>query len=114
MKMRAWHADFVQSLEEATDIDAQRAAWIARTNTDFPEPTELLCQIFDDSGVDDLLAEGAVFSEATDVALRELSQLASRQDLTETPERLLSSEGWLEFAREAARVLALVREELAA
>lgn len=79
----------------------------------FPAPAELVRQIFDDSGIDDLPAEGVVFSDATDAMLRRLSSLAAELDLNVPPERLLSSEGWVGFAREAARVLALVREDLA-
>lgn len=113
MKTQSWHSGFVKSLEEASDIGAQRAAWVDRTSIHFPEPTELICQIFDDSGVDDLLAEGVVFSDTTDAALRRLSELAARLDLDQAPERLISSEGWIQFALETARVLALVREDLA-
>jgi hypothetical protein len=113
MKAQVWHAGFIQSLEEASDIGGQMAAWVDRTNTHFPAPAELICQIFDDSGIDDLLGEGVVFSETTDAALRRLSTLAAGLDLDEEPGRLVSSEGWLDFAREAARVLALVREDLA-
>lgn len=113
MKTQVWRADFIQSLEEASDIGGQRAGWVDRTRTHFPTPAELVCQIFDDSGVDDLLADGIVFSETTDAALRRLSTLAAGLDLDDEPARLVSSEGWIEFAREAARVLALVREDLA-
>jgi len=113
MKTQVWHAGFIQSLEDAADIDEQRTAWADRTSTHFPAPAELICQIFDDSGIDDLLAEGVVFSETTDAALRRLSTLAAGLDLDGEPGRLVSSERWLEFAREAARVLALVREDLA-
>lgn len=110
--VQGWHAGFIQSLEEASDVEAQRAAWVDRTNTQFPAPTELICQIFDDSGINDLLAEGAVFSETTDAALKRFSALTARLDLDEEPERLMASKRWLEFAREAARVLALVRKDL--
>ncbi|MEZ4376172.1 MAG: hypothetical protein R3B07_35530 [Polyangiaceae bacterium] len=112
MKTQAWHTGFIQSLEEASDIEAQKAAWVDRRSTHFPEPAELICQMFDDSGIDDLLAEGAVFSETTDAALRRLSKLAARLTLDESPERLALSDEWGEFARETARVLALVKEEL--
>jgi hypothetical protein len=113
MKAQAWHAGFMQSLEEASDIDGQRTAWVDRTNTHLPAPAELICQILDDSGIDELLAAGVVFSETTDGALRRLSALAAGLDLDDAPGRLMASEGWLEFAREAARVLALVRDDLA-
>jgi hypothetical protein len=114
MKVQDWHAGFIQSLEEASDVDRQRRAWVDRRDPDFPVPAELVCQIFDDSGVDELLVEGVVFSEATDAMLRRLSSLAAELDLSAPPDALLSSEGWVGFAREAARVLALVREDLAA
>lgn len=109
MTMEAWHARFVQSLEEASDIDAQRAAWVDRVNIHFPAPAELICQLFDDSGIDDLLAEGVVFSETIDAALRRLSALAARLDLGAEPEQLVSSGVWLEFVHETARALAMVR-----
>lgn len=112
MKAQKWHEGFVQSLEEGSDIDRQRRAWSDRTDTDFPAPAELVCQIFDDSGVDDLLAEGVVFSESTDAILRRLSTLAAELNVDENPELLVSRAGWVEFAREAARALALVRKDL--
>lgn len=113
MKTQGWHVDFIQSLQDASDIEGQRSAWIERTNMEFPAPGELICQIFDDSGIDDLLDESVVFSTATDAALRRLSKLAAGIRLDQEPERIVSSDGWVEFVRESARALALVREDLA-
>lgn len=114
MKLEPWHRPFVQCLEEAADLDRQRAAWVERTNAHFPPPTELVSQVFDDTGVDDLLNKGGiVFSESTDAALRALSALVAGIKLDEDPERLLASDTWLGFVQEAARVLSLVRKDLA-
>jgi hypothetical protein len=113
MKAQDWHAGFVQSLQEASDIERQRRAWVGRGDPSFPAPTELVCQIVDDSGLGDLLAEGVVFSKATDDMLRRLCSLAAELDLSAAPGALLSSEGWIGFAREAARALGSVRAELA-
>lgn len=113
MTMEPWHAGFLESLEAAADLHGQRTAWVDRTNTQFPDPVELMCQLFDDSGVFDLLADGGVFCEATDAALRRLSVLADGLDVEADPGLLLSSAGWLEFAGAAARALELVSADLA-
>jgi hypothetical protein len=104
----------VRSLEEAADLDRQRAAWVDRTDAHFPAPTELVSQVFDDSGIDDLLGTGElVFSQRTDAAIRALSALVEEMGLDEDPVQLWVSETWRGFANNAARVLALVRADLA-
>ncbi len=113
MTPEPWHAGFVESLEQAADLDGQRTAWGERTNIQFPTLVELMCQLFDDSAITDLLAEGGVFSEATDDALRRLIVISEGLDLEDDPERLLSSAGWLAFVGAAARALELVRADLA-
>jgi len=114
MKPEPWHGPFVQSLEEAADLDRQRAGWADRTDANFPMPTELISQVFDDSGIDDLLGTGeVVFSESTDAALRTLSAAVAEIDLDQHPEQLWASETWRGFVNEAARVLSLVRSDLA-
>lgn len=111
--MEFWQAELIESLEQASDIERQRTAWIGSNAPDVPDPVELICQIFDDTAVGDLLEKGAVFSEATDAALRRLRSLAAELDLNLAPDALLSSAGWLEFAREARRTLVLLKEDLA-
>ncbi len=110
MSNPSWHSDFIHSLTEASDINAQRDAWISQTITCFPTPNELICHIFDDSGIDSLLAEGVVFSKTADAALRRLSSLATDLNMQLSPELLVSSLEWIEFTHEAARVLALLSE----
>lgn len=111
-RAQPWHAGLIESLEAASDLERQRSAWLGRGGPHVPDPVELVCQIFDDSAIDDVLAEGVVFSSSTDAMLRRLSALAAELDLTLPPEALLASEGWVGFTREAARALAAVRADL--
>jgi hypothetical protein len=114
MRKQDWHAGFLQSLAEMADIVMQRQAWIEKAQSRFPSPTELVCQVFDDSGVDDLLAKGLVFSEATDNVLRRLSGLVARVNLDVRPQELLSSKHWFEVTEEAALALDMVGADLMA
>lgn len=108
-----WLDSFAESLRDAADLNGQKEAWVERKRVDFPSPVELLCQIFDDSGVGDLLdAQRCVFSTTTDAALRKLAKQAARLDLDQEPKQLVASEAWIEFALEASRVLDLVRADL--
>src|SRR5687768_8848777 len=102
MNAQDWHVAFLQSLEEASNLERQRRAWIGGMEPAFPTPTELICQIFDDSGVNDLLSEGIVFSESTDALIKKLSLLTGHLNLMSGPAALLSSEDWIRFARQAA------------
>lgn len=84
-----------------------------RGDPGFPTPVELVCEVFDDSGISTLLDTGEViFSDAADAVLRRLSAIADRVNLDRPPGEILSSEDWGEFVAEAARLLVLVREAL--
>lgn len=106
-----WHDWLVESLEMACDHAAQRAGWVDATRF-FPPPVEVICGIFDDSAIMDLLARGPVFSELTDASLRSLDTLAEAVDVDLHPKVLLASAAWLAFTREAERALALLRDDL--
>lgn len=59
MQQDPWHDYLVDSLEHATDLDSQRTAWDDRTLIELPiNPGELMCQIFDDTGIGDLVDAG--------------------------------------------------------
>ncbi len=110
--MQEWQAFLIESLEYASDMNWQRLAWLEQTIPPYPIPIELICNIFLDTSLDDMLSEGVVFSEKVDSALMHLSILADGLNLQVEPESLLSSDEWVQFAREAERVLILVREHL--
>jgi hypothetical protein len=76
-------------------------------------PTELVCQLFDDSGLDELLEGGIVFSTRADDTLRRMNVLASNLNLEQRPDDLLRDGRWLEFTRLAESALAAVETALA-
>lgn len=62
LSREAWLDGFTESLSDAADLDKQKEAWVEVKRVELPSPVELLCQIFDDSGVGDLLdAQCSIF-----------------------------------------------------
>jgi hypothetical protein len=112
--MEPWQETFLEALHALSDIERQRSAWVEPGGAWFPDPGELVCQVFDDSSVNELLAEGMLFSAATDDLLRQLDRLADEVDVEVAPEALLASDAWLVLARLAARVRDAVAADLGA
>ena len=77
-----------------------------------PSPSELVCQLFDDSGLDDLLRSGAVFSEPVDELLRELSNSVETLDLGKPAAERVADEEWIAIADRAKDALQKVRSIL--
>jgi hypothetical protein len=113
MKMQAWQAALIDSLEDLSDTERQKSAWLDLTGAFFPAPVELICQVFDDSAIDISLAKGRVFSDETDAILRWLMARVADFDVAVDPRVLLSSAAWTEIAHEAARAALLIRRDLA-
>ena len=80
MVEETWVSPFLESLREMSDAFAQRRAWLDGDPSNFPTPVELVCQVFDDSGLDDALADGPVFSSEADDLLRQLSSVVEAED----------------------------------
>jgi len=108
-----WHCVFLESLEALAGIERQRRAWLDGTDSSFPSPVELVCQLFDDSGIDDLLEIGLVFSQPTDALLRKMSSLAEEVDVEVAAEKLLQCESWRRLSQDAGRALQMVKVDLA-
>lgn len=108
-----WQANFIKTLWEAASPEIQRQAWLEGGIPGFPDPGELICQLFDDSAIDDQLLVGStIFSESTDAQLRRLSELASKVEIAEPPLRLLASDSWQKFVLEAGQTLEMVMRDL--
>jgi hypothetical protein len=105
MKPEPWHATFIQSLQELADLQAQTRAWVGGAAPEFPSPTELVCQVFDDSGILELLARGPVFSPETDACLLEVSRRVDEVDLEQPPQDLVRNAAWLCVVHAAADAL---------
>lgn len=110
MKKQSWHNEFFQSLAELANVEAQQQEWLAGGGASLPAPSELVCQVFDDSGLDNLLANGQVFSSAADAVLREMSDLVTKIDLEQDPENILRDARWLELTTLAEKAVKLVSE----
>ena len=96
MKTQPWHELLLEALAEAADRDAQHRAWVEESGPNLPPPKELVCQIFEDSGLGDLLEEG-VFSEEVDGIFRQMDSLAKEVDLDQAPDLLLKDSAWGRF-----------------
>ena len=104
----AWQETVIQSLEELSDRSRQRTFWVDRARGDFPSPAEVLCELFDDTGLSEMLALGTVFSEEADASLRSLSEKADSITLDKAPDDLLEDSEWFELTQLASRARILV------
>ncbi len=72
-----WHEAVLVGLRLLSDLELQRSAWLEGEGA-CPDATELVCGLFDDSGLDDLLEDGEVFWPELDHHLRVMSQFSER------------------------------------
>lgn len=107
-----WLSQFLESLRQLGDRDAQRDAWIGLKRPNFPSPEELICQVFDDSGLDDLLSIGPVFSPKVDAVLRELSDVAAVFVPASTAADIDADERWAKIVALARRALFAIEHSL--
>ena len=110
MKLEPWHESLIESLSWASDIDLQRREWTDNFALTVGTPTELVCQIFDDSGVGDLLELGFAFSDDIDGVLRRMSSLVPEIDLEQSPESLLMDLKWKNFCELSSVALAGIKK----
>lgn len=104
MKLEAWQENLLEVLEIVSDISLQERAWINRERF-LPDPTELICQIFDNSALfeSDERSQKLIqlFSKEAQDNLIYLDQLERQIDVdlyTVNPEELLKNESWIRFA----------------
>ena len=87
----------IATLGDIANIDAQRASWISGVGHAIPDPTELCCQLFDDTYLDNMLSGGLVFSRECDQLLRRLGELFEASSLEGSPAAVLESPEWREI-----------------
>ena len=105
------------ALRDLADGEHQLQTWIHRQTSDPRSPSELVCQLFDDTGLEHSLERRRgtpVFSAEADELLLELSRLVDRlDDLAElSPSELLADARWRAIqalAASAAELLATLR-----
>jgi hypothetical protein len=111
--MEPWKVTVIDSLRDLSDRSAQERSWLLHRDGAVPSPVELISSLFDDSGLGDLLKDGAVFSADTDRLLRQLSTMADEVDLSQSPEKLLNDPRWQQLRDRAAQAHAAVTQETA-
>lgn len=98
-------------LEELSDIEFQKRIWLHGEGPEVSSYVEVVCQLFDDTGIGDIInepEEGVVVSEALDPILRELSDIFDSLDYKIGTERILNHPKWLrviEIASQAVKIL---------
>ena len=109
-----WQQGFIDSLAAASDLLAQQRAWVQRSGPFFPDPAELICQVFDDSAILEMIQAGTAFSPTTNARILRLSELADAIDTTcDRPfAKLWASQAWVTFAQHASAVRLLVLSDL--
>jgi hypothetical protein len=95
----------VDGLRELSDIDLQRRSWVEGLGGRLPSPVELVCQLFDDSGLGDLLDIGRVFSVESDGALKELGRRVSLVNMDQPLDDLLEDPDWHRVVKKAKEAL---------
>ena len=96
MSLVPWQQQVVECLRELSDIDLQKRAWLEGMYELCPDPVELLCQIFDDTGVLAELDARQAFSPKCDALLRKLHRMTNEVDVERPPECLLEDPKWKE------------------
>jgi hypothetical protein len=86
-------------------------AWVEDRLPSFPGPEELICQVFDDSGIDDALIDGIVFSANADEILKQLSRAAATIDASGRPEEFVRGEEWKRVVHLAEKALAAIAHD---
>lgn len=73
MKREPWNNYLLDSLAILADIPLQERIWIDGDYTIFVEsPSELICRVFDDGMMDELLEGKNIFSDEADKIFREI------------------------------------------
>lgn len=103
--MEGWRETVIEALGDIANVDAQRASWIHGVGRPIPDASELACQLFDDTNLDNRLSGGMVFSRECDELLRRLGELFETSSLDGPPAAVLESPEW-------RKIVALARASL--
>ena len=106
--MEPWQQMVLECLHELADLEGQRRSWPARDGQ-VPAPAELACQLFDDTGLGELLASVGAFNVECDAVLRSLDRQLAQTDLAQSIQGLLDDPAWAAVTDSARTALAHVR-----
>lgn len=92
--MEPWQQLVIDALDELCDGSFQERVWLRREGDGISCPVETVNQLFDDSGLSDLLDDGVVFSDVADATLKRLGELIDTIDFRRPIEELLADPDW--------------------
>jgi len=98
-------------LKELSDIEFQKRIWIRGEGPEVSSYVEVVCQLFDDTGIGDELSkmeDGIVLSEDLDPVFWELRELIDSIDYREGVENILNLPKWPKVIELASRALKLL------
>lgn len=101
----------IEALQEFSDAEFQRRAWLASEGSVVSSFSEQVCQTFDDTGLSDVLDAHDCppeLDEQTFATLKDLDSAVALVDHAAPPERLLQDPRVQDVREIAARALALV------
>ena len=70
-------SNVIECLRELSDIEFQRRVWVDGSGPDVSSFEELICQLFDDTGLDDAIESGAARDELGEEIATRLQDLDS-------------------------------------
>lgn len=114
MNTEVWRAQFVASLDDLSDLARQRQDWIDSAPPTGMSPTELVCAVFDDSAIHELMDAGTVFSTKVDSMIRSMRDVVRAIDLSQPQEALLRDTGWRRLALLAHQIAEEIRDTTSA
>jgi hypothetical protein len=113
MKPEPWQQLVLDTLRELSDASFQEQVWLRREGGEISSPTEVVNQLFDDSGLIDLLGgSDIVFSERADSKLKQLSAYVGTIDFEQSVEDLLSDDRWQQVRHLASQARSEVNDAL--
>jgi hypothetical protein len=105
MDLEPWQRLIIEALFELSDSSFQERVWLSQLGSEISSPGETVNQLFDDSGLGDLLSSGSVFSIKADFILRQMGVLIDTIDFEQSIEVLLVDKKWLEIRSLADKAL---------
>lgn len=103
-----------EALLDLCNSELQQESWIQGSPGGPTSPTELVCELFDDTGLSEYLADASkepVFTIHVDDMLRQIESSLTDLDLAGPPSKLLEDKRWREVQALAGRVVRLIAEE---
>lgn len=102
----------LQCLRELADRDFQERVWLRGQGNEVSTPSELVSQLYDDTGLGDLLDDSKIaITPQADRLLAELRRVLHQFDLYSGAEALLAEPEWLRVHELATQVMSVVAEE---